>query len=101
MVWTSLHSDIVIQITSGPPLFDSFFKWSVHFVFAKGDLVHFLLDKVTQDGNRFTIFTVQSKLTATGVLVQSYQRATIWLSHDIKFLFDDVDTRSPDRVRVP
>ena len=68
---------------------------------AKGDLVHFLLDKVTQDGNRFTIFTVQSELAATGVLVQGYQRAAIRLSHDVKLFFDDVDACSPDRVRVP
>ena len=63
----------------------------MHFLRAKGDLIYFLFDEVSENSNGFSVLAIDGELAAARVLVQGHQGTPVRLSHYIELLLHDVD----------
>ena len=73
----------------------------MHFLIAKCDFINFLDNEVSQNSGRLPVLPTDSELTATCVLMDSYDRSSVRLSHHVELLFDDVDLSGLNGVWVP
>ena len=73
----------------------------MHLTTAEGDLLHFLNDKVFEDGVGFTVLAIDCELAAAGVLMEGDQWTSVCLSHRVILFTHYVDRSRLDRVWVP